>query len=275
VPSVLVTVLQVEGSAPREPGASLLVTAGDVVGSIGGGRLEHAAIARARAMLESGCDVAVVERHALGPGLGQCCGGAVTLRTAPLGADAKVSAWYRALVGARMHGEVAVLVTIVANERDDPRVGTRVVVTADGVHPPSGLADEIVATARARLASPEGGAVLVRIDASLVVLIEPDLDAHHVVVFGAGHVGRALVPILATLPGRVVWVDSRAEAFPSPPPAGVDCRVTPVPEDEVDVAPPGASFVVLTHDHALDLRLAEAILARDDVGYFGLIGSVT
>jgi xanthine/CO dehydrogenase XdhC/CoxF family maturation factor len=98
VPSVLVTVLQVEGSAPREPGASLLVTAGDVVGSIGGGRLEHAAIARAHAMLEAGGDDAVVERHALGPGLGQCCGGAVTLRTAPLGADAKASAWYRALV---------------------------------------------------------------------------------------------------------------------------------------------------------------------------------
>lgn len=77
---ILVELRAVRGSAPREAGARMLVTATGIEGTIGGGMLEYAAIARARALLASGTmPDEVLERHALGPGLGQCCGGAVIL----------------------------------------------------------------------------------------------------------------------------------------------------------------------------------------------------
>jgi xanthine dehydrogenase accessory factor len=55
----------------------------------------------------------------------------------------------------------------------------------------------------------------------------------------------------------------------------VKIEVTDTPEAVVDEAPAGASFLVMTHSHALDQTLSEAILRRDDVGWFGLIGSKT
>ncbi|MGH6913625.1 MAG: xanthine dehydrogenase accessory protein XdhC, partial [Geminicoccales bacterium] len=97
----------------------------------------------------------------------------------------------------------------------------------------------------------------------------------HVVLFGAGHVGKALVRVLGELPCRITWIDSRAEQFPSavPPNVVVDCTETP--QYAVDRAPAGAAFLVMTHNHALDLKLCETILQRRDFAYFGLIGSAT
>ena len=81
-PAMLVTVQSLEGSGPREPGAWMAVAADRVVGTIGGGHLEWDAIARARALLPAGAPE--VQRYALGPSLGQCCGGVVHLAFAPL-----------------------------------------------------------------------------------------------------------------------------------------------------------------------------------------------
>ncbi|MBN3820127.1 xanthine dehydrogenase accessory protein XdhC, partial [Paraburkholderia sp. Se-20369] len=103
--------------------------------------------------------------------------------------------------------------------------------------------------------------------------------AFPVVLFGAGHVGAALVKVLATLPCSVRWVDRRDAAFPPPNVlAGIgnltiDARDTP--DDAVDAAPPQTYFVVMTHDHAHDFALAERILRRGDYAYFGMIGSHT
>lgn len=280
-PAVLVTVARVEGSAPREAGASMAVTRTTVVGSIGGGRLEHAAIARARTLLGRPDASPILERHALGPGLGQCCGGAVTLWIAPLGVFRRRPAWHAALAAAGRARRPVVLATVIASEHAAVAVGARLVFDATRVEHadvPRTLAAPLVAAAREVLAANGGRADCVRLaspGASVVLLVEPDPDDAVTVVFGAGHVGRALVAILSTLPGRVTWIDARPDAFPAAPPPGVDCRVAPCPEDEVDEAPAGASYVVLTHDHALDLALATAILRRDDVAYFGLIGSAT
>lgn len=81
-PAVLVSVESTEGSAPREAGAWMAVFADAVVGTIGGGHLELQALDEARTRLVRGSGEAVppVVRHALGPSLGQCCGGAVVLR---------------------------------------------------------------------------------------------------------------------------------------------------------------------------------------------------
>jgi xanthine dehydrogenase accessory factor len=97
----------------------------------------------------------------------------------------------------------------------------------------------------------------------------------HLVLFGAGHVGTAVVRALAELPCRVTWVDEREDLFPSDVPANVTIEATDTPEAVVACAPQGASYLVMTHSHALDQQLSEAILSRPGVGWFGLIGSNT
>jgi xanthine dehydrogenase accessory factor len=91
-PAMLVQVLQARGSVPREAGTRMLVAADAVAGTVGGGHLELQAIARARAQLAAGSTAPQDQAIALGPTLGQCCGGALTLRTAPLDAAA-LAAW--------------------------------------------------------------------------------------------------------------------------------------------------------------------------------------
>jgi xanthine dehydrogenase accessory factor len=109
-----------------------------------------------------------------------------------------------------------------------------------------------------------------------VELFEPVRPAElHVVLFGAGHVGKALVRVLGELPCRITWVDGRADQFPRDPPPNVTIECTEAPQYAVDRAPARAAFLVMTHSHALDLTLCEKILRRNDFSYFGLIGSAT
>jgi xanthine dehydrogenase accessory factor len=97
----------------------------------------------------------------------------------------------------------------------------------------------------------------------------------HIVLFGAGHVGHALITLLGSLPCVVQWVDERDELFPDETPANVQIEATDTPDAIVDTAPPGAYFLVMTHHHALDFSLAERIMRRRDFSYFGMIGSKT
>ncbi|MBR8315697.1 xanthine dehydrogenase accessory protein XdhC [Burkholderia dolosa] len=97
----------------------------------------------------------------------------------------------------------------------------------------------------------------------------------HIVLFGAGHVGHALVALLGALPCVVQWVDTRDELFPDECPPNVQPEPTDTPEAVVDAAPPGAYFLVMTHNHALDFALAARIMRRHDFAYFGMIGSRT
>jgi xanthine dehydrogenase accessory factor len=196
--AVVVEVVDFKGSVPRETGTRMLVAADAVVGTIGGGHLELQAIALARTMLAgSGISPPHEREIALGPSLGQCCGGVLRLRWQALSAAA-LSVW--------------------------PAPGPR----------------------------------------------------FHLQLYGAGHVGRAIVHLLARIHCRVQWIDERDSEFPadaSPPHIERLC-VEPV-EAEVKGAPRGACFLVLTHSHELDLRITEAILRRGDFAYLGLIGSGT
>ncbi len=79
-PAILVQVNAAQGSVPRETGAWMAVFHDSLAGTIGGGHLEFEAIARARNLLKSCPSVPVTRRFALGPALGQCCGGVATLR---------------------------------------------------------------------------------------------------------------------------------------------------------------------------------------------------
>ncbi len=94
-------------------------------------------------------------------------------------------------------------------------------------------------------------------------------------LFGAGHVGKAMATAMAPLPLRLLWLDGRAQEFPDTIPPGVERIVTDHPLDHVTAAPSGAGFLVLTHSHALDFEIVEAALRRGDAAYVGLIGSAT
>jgi xanthine dehydrogenase accessory factor len=222
-PALVVRVHAIRGSTPREAGVRMLVgggehsgQSGEVMGTIGGGHLEWQAIDLARKALTEAHSAkqplaAWQQTFALGPTLGQCCGGSVDLAFEPL-TDATLQAW--TLPPPRFH-----------------------------------------------------------------------LELH-----GAGHVGQAIVRLLADIDCTVRWVDERADTAET---CGADAPGLPTPqalaalpphiqfvstekaEAEVADAPPGACHLVLTHRHDLDLRIIHAVLQRGDFAFAGLIGSQT
>jgi xanthine dehydrogenase accessory factor len=270
-PKVLVTVAQARGSVPREAGAKLLVGNDCITGSIGGGNLEFQAIAAARRLLAgSGDKRRVTERVALGPSLGQCCGGDVTLLYERLGT--RDLPWIEEALKARQKIAKAALVTRLAQGQDSKVIvfsGENCTGVTDNALVKKALEDVLEGRATDRFikaSRPEKGSLFIE------HLSEERPD---VWLFGAGHVGRALVQVLATLPFRVFWVDSRAEEFPGELPGNVEARPSPMPLDDVVAAKPGAYFLVMTHSHPLDLAICEAVLKRHDFRYLGLIGSST
>lgn len=180
--SVLVTVLTAQGSTPREAGCKMVVSRDGLFGTIGGGNLEYRCTTDARAILAGVGAEPILRDFPLGPALGQCCGGRVS------------------------------------------------------------------------------------------VLFEPVRPAAtHVALFGAGHVGRALVRLLGDLPCRVTWIDPRADAFPDVCPTNTTCHAAVA----VTALPAGTHVLVMTHDHQLDFDIVAAALPRDDFASIGLIGSAS
>ena len=200
-PAVLVTVLNAQGSVPRGKGTRMLVFADTIAATIGGGHLEHQAIAHARQLLAGQTQVLHI-RRVLGPSLGQCCGGAVEL-------------------------------------------GFEQVSASDA--------------------------------ARVLQLMTPPCQP--LALFGGGHVGRALVQVLAPLPFAVRWIDSRDEIFPADTPQGVECEHSSPVQAAVADLPPGSRVLIMSFSHAEDLDIVVACLRRirehDDLPYVGLIGSQT
>ncbi len=186
LPAVLVTVLAAKGSTPREAGAKMVVSVDGLAGTIGGGNLEFQCEAAARDLLASGAEGPSTRDFPLGPALGQCCGGHVTVL--------------------------------------------------------------------------------------FEVLRPPRLQ---IALFGAGHVGKALVKLLADLPCRVSWIDPRPEALPANLPPNVLPVRTAQPEQTVVSLAPNSVVLVMTHDHQLDFSIVAAALQRPDLLAVGLIGSDT
>ncbi|MDO5603977.1 MAG: xanthine dehydrogenase accessory protein XdhC [Paracoccus sp. (in: a-proteobacteria)] len=187
-PTIRIRILSTHGSAPREAGTEMIVSATGISGTIGGGRLEFDAVGRARQMIVTG-EAAAEISVTLGPGSGQCCGGRVRL-----------------------------------------------------------------SLDRAAPSAPEPRPV--------------------VLIFGAGHVGRALAQIMRDLPFSVELLDERPDQLALAP-AGITARLTTLPEAAIRAAPPAAAYVIATHDHGLDFLLVAEALRRNDATYTGMIGSAT
>jgi xanthine dehydrogenase accessory factor len=240
----MVTVAATRGSTPREAGARLFVHPdGSFTGTIGGGTLEWRAIALAQAALASGDAAgARLHRFTLGPDLGQCCGGDVQLLVELMGA-----------------AQTAAVRDFARRERRG-RFSTQARIREGG------LEREVVAAGE-----PPGRA---RLDGE--VLSEgfgDDRRALH--LFGAGHVGRALVLALAPLPFAVTWIDPRRDAFPAHVPGNVTLLAAAGPATELARAPDGSFVLAMTHSHALDLAVVHTALADRRFAYVGVIGSAT
>ncbi|MCL4763617.1 MAG: xanthine dehydrogenase accessory protein XdhC [Burkholderiales bacterium] len=269
--AVLVSVGSASGSTPREAGASMVVSAGALAGTIGGGHLEYEAIRIARAALADGATPATwAVRFPLAARLGQCCGGVATLVFASV--DPCARGWLDVVAGCQRAATPCAVVG---------RLGpgaARLVVTLDdarGTLGDAALESAAVGEARARLARPDGGSGLVGAAGAALFVHVLRPTAFHVHVFGNGHVGRALVHVLGALPAEVAWVDTREHDFPADVPDNCEVVATDDPASEVASAPRGACVIVLTHSHALDFDIVEAALARDDLRYVGLIGSTS
>ncbi|KAA2314663.1 xanthine dehydrogenase accessory protein XdhC [Pseudooceanicola sediminis] len=233
---VRVVVAETRGSVPREAGAAMLVGACLFEGTIGGGTLEHKAMLRARAMLEAG-DADRLEKRALGPDLGQCCGGAVTLL-------------YEVYDAARVAGLDEVMIARGAGEMPFAVKRLLARMRAGGDMPP---AQRVAGWMVEPVARPE----------------------REVWVWGAGHVGRAIVSVLAPLPGvAVTWVDTEAARFPGVIPEGVTMLPAAEPARLAAHAPRRAEHLILTYSHALDLALCDTLLGRG-FARCGLIGSAS
>lgn len=248
----MVSVLALQGSAPREVGARMVVAPdGSFHGTIGGGTLEYEAIAAAAAQAadKASADMLKLRTFTLGPDLGQCCGGRVTLAMESFSAARLDEACCLASLAER--GGFATRAAIGAQGEVGPRV---IVAGEDTVDAPlalsAGLLEERFTAGETRL-----------------------------VLFGAGHVGRAIVLALASLPFRITWVDSRANAFPAHAPRSVEARHLVDPTSlfraSAGSAEPPTEVLIMTHDHALDLAIADAALRAPGIGGVGMIGSAT
>jgi xanthine dehydrogenase accessory factor len=104
-------------------------------------------------------------------------------------------------------------------------------------------------------------------------------NAAHVALFGGGHVGKALVQVLGTLPFSVTWIDSRDEIFPPQVPDNVQCEHSDPVQAAVAQLAPGSRVLIMSFSHAEDLDIVAACLKRlrerGDLAYVGLIGSKT
>ena len=202
-PAVLVQVQAAEGSVPRGVGTWMAVFQDAMVATIGGGQLEYQAIAQARDLLsQRAAFEPFTQRFALGPSLGQCCGGVMHIRF------------------------------------------------------------EAVAAADA---------------AALALRLQT--QATPVALFGGGHVGHALVRVLATLPFAVTWVDSRDSVFPDDLPSCVVAEHSDPVQSAVQHLAPQSRVLIMSFSHAEDLEVVAACLQRQreraDLRYIGLIGSKT
>ncbi len=255
-PAVLVTVAGVRGSAPREPGARMIVTANETIGTIGGGRLEYECTRIACARLGGGATE--LRRFPLGAAMGQCCGGVVEMLFEPVVAGEP--GWLADLAAAYRAREPAVLCTPLK------AAAQPAVLTAAAC---GNLPDAVLAQARDLLGSSAG---TLRSGAWLFQHV--GASALNVALFGAGHVGAEVVRTLAAVDCQLRWIDSRRDVFPAVP-ANVRTIETPDPAAEVAALPAGSCYLVMTHSHALDLDICTRILARGDAVYCGLIGSKT
>lgn len=255
--AVLVTVVNVAGSAPREAGASLVVTNTKTTGTIGGGNLELRCIAQARELLAAK-PVRNCKQIALGPSLGQCCGGRVEILFDVVTPDTD---WFIELTASHNTNDNLWLCrsvnsadAVVATESKlKQRLPADTVDSKDGLH-----ASFLVTHGDYRWCYQ-----------SLRV------NRPQVMVYGAGHVGQAVVTQLSLLDCLVTLLDSREEWLYLQPDLKISRVLTDTPDEDAVNTPDEVAHVIMTHSHSVDFDICHALLKKGKFSWLGLIGSET
>lgn len=198
--------------------------------------------------------------------------------------------WVEAVSELEASGENYVLVTVLEALGSTPRdSGTKMVVSNNNIYATIGggnLEFKVIEQARALI---EQGKTCQKIEkfqlgpslgqccgGDATIMFEMfSADNLQLDIYGAGHISQALILVLAQLPIRIRWIDSRRDIFPEKLPANVRKIINEDPTELVNSAPKNSAFLILTHSHQLDFELCQAIIKRGDALWLGVIGSNT
>ena len=198
--------------------------------------------------------------------------------------------WLAALESLSTESQSHVLMTVLDTRGSSPRdVGTKMVVSKDEIFDTIGggaLEHQSIEIARELLSNNQQvqhtetfnlGKDLKQCCGGVVSVFFEVFPASNFIlnIFGAGHIGQALTKVLADIDCKVNLFDSRAEMLQQNYTKNIQTHHLTEPEIAIESCFPNSYFLVMTHDHALDQQLCEAILARGDSVYCGVIGSRT
>ncbi len=200
------------------------------------------------------------------------------------------SRWSKLLDQHIERNQSCVLITVLSTKGSTPRaVGSKMLITEEASHLSIGgghLEHEATNIARQKLASFDTEPLIKKFalgaslgqccGGSVEVLFEVFIAQQQcVVVYGAGHVANALIPILGQLPCQVKWIDNRTELFPEIIPDNTQVISPSAPETTAQDLTQNSYVLVMTHDHQLDQRICENLITAQNCAFIGLIGSQT
>lgn len=235
---ILITLGKSKGSTPRGSGTKMLIGQAIASGTIGGGNLEYMVTEQARKMLDAPHIHLMYQHFALGPLLGQCCGGATNILFEKLTQE-----------------HFPLLDQIIDAVKNKLPYGLLSATTGDVVN-------------KLFVTSPPG-------DSTDEIAEWHQNDAQPLYMFGAGHVGKALASALGRLNFEIKWIDDRKDQFPEMVADNVEKILIDDVVCHVRQAPAGTIFLIFTYSHQLDYDITAAVLKRGDFLYCGLIGSQT
>jgi len=203
--------------------------------------------------------------------------------------------WIQALAEVEKSGQAWVMATVIGTKGSSPRESaSKMVITAEHSFDTIGggqLEYAVCQKARAILEAGEGPSHLLEnfplaaktnqcCGGAVSVLLEyfPE-PAAKITIFGMGHVATTLVNVLGQMQAKIHWVDSRTNLAQDKKTSDLPSNVMPLVYDSmlehVEAMAANEIALVMTHDHALDYQLVEALLDRKDCRFIGLIGSQT
>ena len=275
---VIISIITTKGSTPCCAGDKMLLTKNQTFGSIGGGNLEYKTLQHARQLLnkKNKCQI---QNYSLGASLGQCCGGFIKiLFQCFVNLNKQTSKWLTILTKAYSLQIDIMLMSYFANGRFYQAFYTKKYQDFNNYQ--VALPISLTKISTKMLTSKNTSDILYEKNENYdkIHYCESFLFSklQTVVIFGAGHIARALIPIISNLPVRLYWVDAREFEFSL---YKHDTSNINIICDEavytIDKLAENAYYVVVTHSHQLDFEICEKILKSTNFNYLGLIGSQT
>ena len=290
-PFILITVIEIKGSAPCTAGTKMVYDGESFMGTVGGGRLELQISETAKKLFNSPAkdpSACLIKTFALGVELDQCCGGMVKIcveKIAPTETSQSQLSWLDRLFE-RPSEQPCLLLSLY---KADEQVCQKWLYTqhcgldaVEKTYQPAlrSLCQKMMVTGAEHAFALYDGAgdendVLRTLENHLLSIERLSVeDLLPVALFGAGHVGQALVPMIKNLPIHLYWIDDRQSALGDY--ANQQKNISIICSDfekALNKIPPNACYLVITYDHQVDFNLCQHIMNNKTFSYLGLIGS--